>query len=278
MHASKLFSFFSASNKPLADNANHQAQRWQTNINKPKASHKLSNGSHGKVIFIGAGSGDVELLTIKAVKALQQAEVILVDWLVNPDIQHYFPDAVEVLFVGKKCGQHSMSQTQINQLLVTQAELGKTVVRLKGGDPSIFARLAEETEALTQAQIPFQIIPGITAASGCAAYAGIPLTHRDCAQSVKFVTAHFKQQQQQCNWQQLAQEQGTLVFYMGLNRVQQISEQLVKYGMRADMPIAVIDQGTSKHQQLHCSTLAGIKPATDLANFKGPALINLRSV
>ena len=222
----------------------------------------------GQVVFVGAGAGDPELLTLKALKALQQA-----DWLVNPAINAFIPEHVERVFVGKKCGQHSVTQAQICQLLVGYASQGKHVVRLKGGDPSIFARLAEETDVLVKANVPFQIIPGITAAAGCAAYAGIPLTHRDCAQSVKFITAHSKQDDHECDWHLLAVEQSTLVFYMGLNRVQRICQRLISHGMAATMPIAVIDQGTSHTQKVVCRTLASMDATSDLADFQGPALI-----
>ncbi len=226
-----------------------------------------------QVYIVGAGAGDIELLTIKALKALQFADVIMVDWLVNPEIYSYFPKDVERIFVGKKCGQHSMKQADICQLMVEKAQQGKTVVRLKGGDPSIFGRLAEETDELAKHQISFTIIPGVTAASGCAAYSGIPLTHRDCAQAVKFVTAHLKDADDECNWQQLAKERDTLVFYMGLNRVDKIAERLVTFGMNAATPIAIIDQGTSVEQQVFSAELATIDAKRDLANFKGPALI-----
>ncbi|REL26766.1 uroporphyrinogen-III C-methyltransferase [Thalassotalea euphylliae] len=227
----------------------------------------------GQVVFVGAGAGDPELLTLKAVKAFQQADVVLVDWLVNPEINSLIPNHVERIFVGKKCGQHSVTQAQICQLLADYASQGKYVVRLKGGDPSIFARLAEETDVLTKANIPFQIIPGITAATGCAAYAGIPLTHRDCAQSVKFVTAHGKRKEHECDWPLLAKEQSTLVFYMGLNRVDLICQRLISHGMDARMPIAVIDQGTSDSQKLVCRTLSSMNAEQDLAECQGPALI-----
>ena len=232
----------------------------------------------GQVIFIGAGSGDPELLTIKALKAFEIADTVFIDWLVNPEINAYIPNHVERLFVGKKCGEHSMQQKDICQLLVDYAASGKTVVRLKGGDPSIFARLAEETEVLIQAQIPFQVIPGVTAATGCAAYAGIPLTHRNCAQSVKFVTAHLKNSEKTYHWLQLANDSGTLVFYMGLNRVQDIAQSLVKHGMKAEMPIAVIDQGTSDNQKVFCGQLNSIDANSDLTDFQGPALIIIGEV
>ena len=249
--------------------AKKQASLWGGNAQAPM----IKSSKKGQVIFVGAGAGDPELLTIKAVKALNQADVVLIDWLVNPEINTLIPDHVERIFVGKKCGQHSMKQAQITELLLEQVQLGKTVVRLKGGDPSIFARLPEETDVLEKHDIPFQVIPGVTAASGCAAYSGIPLTHRDCAQSVKFVTAHLKNEQEECQWELLAKEQGTLVFYMGLNRVALIAERLITNGMSPDVPIAIIDQGTGENQQVCTRTLQSIDATTDLASFTGPALI-----
>jgi len=250
------------------------ANKWQNgffqNIFHKKTTKTVKTG---QVIFVGSGAGDVELLTIKAVKAFKIADVVLVDWLVNPEINELIPAHVERIFVGKKCGQHSMKQADICKLLIKQAQMGKTVVRLKGGDPSIFARLAEETEVLAEHNVEFQIVPGITAASGCAAYAGIPLTHRDCAQSVKFVTAHLKDAEEECEWQSLAKEQGTLVFYMGLNRVDKIAAKLTEYGMSDSTPIAVIDQGTYSKQKVCAKSLANIQAERDLKNFKGPALI-----
>ncbi|WP_448211519.1 uroporphyrinogen-III C-methyltransferase [Colwellia sp. MEBiC06753] len=242
----------------------------------PKTS--LNKSNHGYVIFVGGGSGDVELLTLKAIKAFEQADVVLVDWLVNPEINQYIPQNVERIFVGKKCGHHSMKQSAISSLILRYALQGKTVVRLKGGDPSIFARLAEETELLATYQIPFQIVPGITAASGCAAYSGIPLTLRDCASSVRFVTAHLQNEpehnrQGACNWQHLAQDDGTLVFYMGLNRISMIADKLMAHGMAACTPIAVVDQGTSANQSICCSTLNAISSEEKINTFTGPALI-----
>ncbi|NMP32447.1 uroporphyrinogen-III C-methyltransferase [Thalassotalea sp. M1531] len=251
--------------KPLS-----QSFRWQSKL---PTKTKGKGQQQGQVIFVGAGAGDSELLTVKAVNALKQADVVLIDWLVNPEINQLIPGHIERIFVGKKCGQHSMKQADINKLLLKKARENKTVVRLKGGDPSIFARLPEETGILAHNNIPFQIVPGVTAASGCAAYTGIPLTHRDCSQSVKFVTAHLKNEDSQCDWQHLASDKGTLVFYMGLSRVDTIASQLIKFGMNETTPIAVIDQGTSEQQQLCRKTLATINAGQDLKNFKGPALI-----
>ncbi|WP_166423789.1 uroporphyrinogen-III C-methyltransferase [Paraglaciecola sp. 20A4] len=237
---------------------------------------------NGHVHLIGSGPGDAELLTLKAYRLLQSVDVVMYDWLVNPEILDMIPAHVERRFVGKKCGQHSMTQVQISELLVSVAKQGKSIARLKGGDPAIFARAAEECEMLTQHQIPFSIVPGITAASGASAYAGIPLTHRDCAQSVRFITAHLKDPALQPDWQSLVSgampdEQGknaeTLVFYMGLRRIKSIMQQLQQHGLPMDMPVAIIDKATSTEQQVCIGHVKNIAQRLESRQFTGPALI-----
>ncbi len=227
----------------------------------------------GCVYLIGAGAGDVELLTVKAYRLLQQADIVLYDWLANKEILKLLPAKTETVFVGKRAGHHSMPQEKICQLLTEHALMGKQVVRLKGGDPSIFGRLNEETRALSAHDIPFAIIPGITAASGCAAYSGIPLTERSCSQSVRFVTAHFKNPAEQPDWQNLASSRDTLVFYMGLNRITDIADQLIDHGMDKHLPMAIIDQGTTTGQQVCCTTLGSVGQQALWHDFTGPALI-----
>lgn len=244
----------------------------KNNVTHDKAAKQYGN-KQGSVTLIGAGAGDLELLTIKAYRLLQEADVVLYDWLVNQEILTILPARTEAIFVGKKAGEHSMSQAEICQLMLNQAQQGKKVVRLKGGDPSIFGRLSEETQILTQHQIPFAIVPGVTAASGCAAYSGIPLTDRECSQSVRLVTAHLKHEDDQPQWQNIATSQDTLVFYMGLNRVEQVASQLIKHGMDKNMPMAIIDKGTSTEQAVCCATLATIATTEQWKNFSGPALI-----
>lgn len=234
------------------------------------AQHPTKQGS---VTLVGAGAGDLELLTIKAYRLLQEADVVLYDWLVNQEILTILPERTEAIFVGKKAGEHSMSQAEICQLMLNQAQQGKKVVRLKGGDPSIFGRLSEEAQILTEHQIPFAIVPGVTAASGCAAYSGIPLTDRECSQSVRLVTAHLKHEDDQPQWQNIATSQDTLVFYMGLNRVEQVASQLIEHGMDENMPMAIIDKGTSTEQAVCCATLASIASTEQWKTFSGPALI-----
>ncbi|MDN4502415.1 uroporphyrinogen-III C-methyltransferase [Alteromonadaceae bacterium BrNp21-10] len=248
------------------------------NSNTQGFSVRQPQHQQGQVWLIGAGPGDAELLTLKAYRLIQNADVVMYDWLVNPDILNMIPSAVERVFVGKKCGQHSMQQADICQLLVDVAQQGKNIVRLKGGDPAIFGRLAEECDILTQHNIDFAVVPGITSASGMSAYSGIPLTHRDCAQSVRFITAHMKHVEQEPDWSTLVPTAGqksneTLVFYMGLNRLATISQRLIAHGMTATMPIAVIDQATLSAQKVCTGTLADISERVGSADFQGPALI-----
>jgi len=229
--------------------------------------------STGKVFLVGSGCGDAELLTLKAYRLLQEADVVMYDWLVSTDIVDMIPAKTEKVFVGKKCGQHHMTQAQICDLLRDTALAGKNIVRLKGGDPSIFGRAAEEIDVLQQHNIEFAIVPGVTAASGCAAWSGIPLTHRDCAHSVRFVTAHFKNEHIQADWQNLADSEDTLVFYMGLSRIEKIAQLLIQHGKDKTTPMAIIDQGTTAKQQTHVATLESIKQKLETVELVGPALI-----
>ena len=231
------------------------------------------NNTVGQVFLVGSGPGDAELLTLKAYRLLQTADVVMYDWLVSPDIVNMIPKHVEKVFVGKKCGRHSMTQDEICQLLSRRALAGQDVVRLKGGDPSIFGRAAEEVEHLQQHNIDFAIVPGVTAASGCAAWSGIPLTHRDCAHSVRFITAHFKSDDIESDWKNYAESSDTLVFYMGLTKVKHIAESLISYGKNATTPMAIIDQGTTNQQKTYISDLANIEQVLNSENIVGPALI-----
>lgn len=231
------------------------------------------NNTVGQVFLVGSGPGDAELLTLKAYRLLQTADVVMYDWLVSPDIVNMIPKHVEKVFVGKKCGRHSMTQDEICQLLSRRALAGQDVVRLKGGDPSIFGRAAEEVEHLQQHNIDFAIVPGVTAASGCAAWSGIPLTHRDCAHSVRFITAHFKSEDIESDWKNYAESSDTLVFYMGLNKVKHIAESLISYGKNATTSMAIIDQGTTNAQKTYISDLANIEQVLNSENIVGPALI-----
>ena len=206
--------------------------------------------SAGEVTLVGAGPGDPELLTLKALRALQDADVILHDRLVPEGVLDMARRDAARICVGKAAGSIGSTQEEINALLIEHARLGKRVVRLKGGDPFIFGRGGEELEALAKAQISFSVIPGVTAAAGCAAYAGIPLTHRDYAHSVTFVTGHADREGREPDWRALAKPGLTAVFYMGLARVEQIAARLVAHGAAASLPAAVIAQGTLQDQRV----------------------------
>lgn len=230
----------------------------------------------GRVYLVGAGPGDAELLTLKAWRLLQQADLVLYDDLVSDELLAMLPAKLDKRYVGKRCGVHSLSQQQICRLLVTEAQAGKCVVRLKGGDPAVFARSAEECAALENAGIAFAIVPGITAASGLSAWCGIPLTHRDCAQSVRFITARMKCPQSEPNWASLvlgSKEGETLVFYMGLNRLDLICQRLAGHGMAADMPVAVVENVSQLNQQRVTGQLGDITAKVAARQFQGPALI-----
>jgi uroporphyrin-III C-methyltransferase/precorrin-2 dehydrogenase/sirohydrochlorin ferrochelatase len=227
----------------------------------------------GEVTLVGAGPGDPELLTLKALRALQDADVILHDRLVPAAVLDLARrDAVRIC-VGKAAGQVGSTQEEINALLIEHASLGKRVVRLKGGDPFVFGRGGEELQALAAAQIAYSVVPGITAAAGCAAYAGIPLTHRDYAHSVSFVTGHAHSDGQEPDWRALASPGATAVFYMGLARLEHIVQQLMEHGAEPARPAAIIAQGTTAHQRVIAATLATLGRVSADANLKSPALL-----
>ncbi|MFB9868143.1 uroporphyrinogen-III C-methyltransferase [Vreelandella sulfidaeris] len=233
---------------------------------------------YGSVSLVGAGPGDPDLLTLKAYKRLQSAEVVLYDRLVSDEIIALIPAQAQRFYVGKARSLHSVPQEGINQALVEWALQGKRVVRLKGGDPFIFGRGGEELEALVAAQVNVEVIPGVTVASGCAAYAGIPLTHRDHAQSVRFVTGHLQQGKCDLDWDALARPGQTLVFYMGLGSVSVISQALTNHGLAPDTPLALIEQGTTRQQLTHIGTLASLPDALLAGKIKPPTLIIVGSV
>ncbi|KXO11860.1 Uroporphyrinogen-III methyltransferase [Marinobacter excellens LAMA 842] len=222
---------------------------------------------------MGAGPGDPELLTLKAWRLIQSADVILYDRLVSPEILSLIPDNVEVVHVGKQRSNHTLPQDQINQRLVELAREGQKVVRLKGGDPFIFGRGGEEIETLAAAGVRFQVVPGITAASGCAAYAGIPLTHRDHAQSVRFITGHLKNDTCDLPWSDFVQNNQTLVFYMGLVGLPIICRQLIGHGMTPDMPVALVSKGTTADQKVVVGTLSDIVGKVENSGVQAPTLV-----
>lgn len=227
---------------------------------------------YGEVFLVGAGPGDPELLTLKAVRLIQQADVVFYDRLVSPAILDYCNSNAEMYYVGKAKSEHSVPQDQINQLLADHAKLGKAVLRLKGGDPFIFGRGGEEIELLAEQNVPFQVVPGITAASGCSSYAGIPLTHRDYSQSVRFVTGHFQDGRAELPWSELVHSQQTLVVYMGLSAVQYISEQLIAHGMSGDTAIALVEKGTQPEQHVYTSTLTDVAKVISANTISSPTL------
>ena len=232
----------------------------------------------GEVFLVGAGPGDPDLLTFRALHIMQRADVVLFDRLVSDEIMTLVRRDAERVYVGKSPQQHTMVQEDISELMVELAKRGKRVLRLKGGDPFIFGRGGEELELLAAHNIPFQVIPGITAASGCASYAGIPLTHRDHAQSCVLITAHGRDGVLDLDWERLVRPDQTVVVYMGLSSVGILSEQFIKRGLDSATPAAVVDNGTRANQQVVTGDLSNIAARVDESGIKGPALIIIGSV
>jgi uroporphyrin-III C-methyltransferase len=233
----------------------------------------------GRVCLVGAGPGAVDLLTLRALRRLEQADVVVYDRLVGADILELVPPGTERIFVGKMRARHMLPQRGINQLLIDLARAGKSVVRLKGGDPFIFGRGGEELEALAAAGVPFEVVPGITAALGCAAHASLPLTHRDHAQTLLFVTGHTKDGEVELDWPALVRPHQTIVVYMGAKAVASLCAQLIAHGLDADTDAALIENGTFQHQRTITGTLATLPGQVPCQPpLLGPALIVIGDV
>ena len=241
-----------------------------------RASLAQEQPTRGRVALVGAGPGDPELLTLKALRLLQEADVVVYDRLVSQGVLDLARRDAERVFVGKARDQHTLPQGEINQLQVRLARDGKRVVRLKGGDPLVFGRGGEELEELAAAGIDVEVVPGISAANGCAAYAGIPLTHRDHAQAVTFVTGHTRDGKLDLNWAALAAARQTLVIYMGIKSLPVLARELVAHGLAADTPAAVVENGSTPDQRVVAGTVASL-PAR-AAHLTGPALVIVGSV
>ncbi|MEH6584287.1 MAG: uroporphyrinogen-III C-methyltransferase [Halioglobus sp.] len=227
----------------------------------------------GKVYLVGAGPGDPELLTLKAYRLMQEVDVLVYDRLVSAEILAMVPADVKRISVGKNVGDHCVPQWQINEIIVDLARSGHRVLRLKGGDPYVFGRGGEEAEVLVEAGLPFEVVPGITSAAGASSYAGIPLTHRDYAQSVTFATGHLQDGSFNLDWPALARTQSTLVIYMGVGSLSSIAGQLVHHGRAADTPVAVIQNATLPDQRLVVGNLENIARKVTAMGIKAPASI-----
>lgn len=228
--------------------------------------------NQGEVFLVGGGPGDPDLLTFRALRLMQQCDVCVYDKLVSPEVMELVRRDAELIYVGKERDQHTMPQEEINELLAKLALQGKRVLRLKGGDPFIFGRGGEEIETLMQHQVSFQVVPGITAANGVSSYAGIPLTHRDYAQACLFITGHLKDGTLDLDWVAMSRPRQTVVIYMGLVGLKEICEKLIEQGVAANMPVAVVQQGTTQRQKVVTATLADLAEKVEAAGMKPPCL------
>jgi len=227
----------------------------------------------GQVVLVGTGPGDPELLTLRALRLIEQAEVALFDSLVATQILDLLPAAAERIYVGKRRNDHAMRQEQIGALMVERARAGQRVLRLKGGDPFVFGRGGEEIATLAAANIPFEVVPGITAAIGASAYAGIPLTHRDCAQACTFVTGQLQDGSIDLDWPALARPRQTVVVYMGLLALPVLCSKLIEYGRAAGTPAAIIQEATRPGQRVVVGTLASLPTQAARAGLRAPTVI-----
>jgi len=234
--------------------------------------HKDRPVNKGEVFLVGAGPGDPDLLTFRALRLMQQCDVCVYDKLVSPEIMELVRRDAELIYVGKARDQHTLPQEEINELLARLALQGKRVLRLKGGDPFIFGRGGEEIETLMQHGVPFQVVPGITAANGISSYAGIPLTHRDYSQACLFITGHLKDGTLDLDWASMARPKQTVVIYMGLVGLSQICDKLIEHGVSPRMPAAVVQQGTTQRQKVVTATLQDLAQKVAEADMKAPCL------
>ena len=233
----------------------------------------------GFVSLVGAGPGDAELMTVKAVRLLQQADVVVYDRLVSADILNLIPIGISRLSVGKEVGKHCVPQEEINEIIVNLAKAGRKIVRLKGGDPYMFGRGGEEVLALRKHDIAFEVVPGITAASGCSSYSGIPLTHRGMSRRVQFITGHFNDNEPlDLNWQSIADPDSTLVIYMGLSNLPLAVHSLIDAGLPASTPAAAVQNGTTELQQRVITTLDQLNDALLQKRMKAPVMIIIGEV
>ncbi|GLC89724.1 uroporphyrinogen-III C-methyltransferase [Lysinibacillus piscis] len=233
----------------------------------------------GKVFIVGAGPGDVDLITVKGLRCIEQADVILYDRLINEELLTYAKKDAKLVFCGKLPQQHAMIQEQIHQSLVEYAQQGLVVTRLKGGDPFVFGRGAEEAEVLVQHQIPFEIVPGITSGIAAPAYAGIPVTHRDLGSSFAMVTGHMREGKDDAiHWESLAKGIDTIAIYMGVGNLPYIRQQLLKYGRSEETPVALIHWGTFAKQRTVTGTLATIEEVVQRENIQNPSIIVIGKV
>ena len=228
----------------------------------------------GRCYLVGAGPGDLGLVTLRAREVIERAEVVVYDYLCNPEMLQWAPEAVEIIYAGKQAGAHTLEQDEINQLLVEKARAGKQVVRLKGGDPFLFGRGGEEAQALAAASIPFEVVPGVTSAIAVPAYAGIPVTHRGLASHVTFFTGHEdpEKSESSIDFAALAQLGGTQVMLMGVERIEGIAQQMMSHGVRPDMPVALVRWGTTGRQQVVRGTLHNIAQRVAEEGFAAPGV------
>jgi uroporphyrin-III C-methyltransferase/precorrin-2 dehydrogenase/sirohydrochlorin ferrochelatase len=266
---------------PVADLvlAGHEAEAvTEFDAQLDAAARGAEHRQQGEVYLVGAGPGDPDLLTFKALRLMQRADVVLYDRLIGDGILNLVRRDAERIYVGKLPQEHTMPQAEISRMLLRLAQEGKRVLRLKGGDPFVFGRGGEEIELLAEAGIPFQVVPGITAASGCAAYAGIPLTHRDHAQACIFITGHTKDGQVDIDWKLLLQPRQTVAVYMGLAHLADLTRAFIAKGADPSLPVALIDNGTRPNQQVLTGTLDNVAEKAAKAGIKGPAILIIGTV